>query len=255
MLIDTHAHLYANEFDNDRAVVIENALKNGVKKMLLPNIDLESIEGLHQLAETYPQICYPMMGLHPTSVNNNFKSVLTEMKTFIDSRNYIAIGEIGMDLYWDKTYINEQAEALKIQIEWAKEKKLPVVIHVREAFDEIFEVIDPLNDDNLFGVFHCFTGTLEQAKKILNYGGFKLGVGGVLTFKNSGLDQVIKGIGLEHLVLETDAPYLAPTPHRGKRNESAYVTIIADKLANVKGVSGAEINKITTQNAKTVFNL
>jgi TatD DNase family protein len=196
-----------------------------------------------------------MMGLHPTSVNNNFKSVLTEMKTFIDSRNYIAIGEIGMDLYWDKTYINEQAEALKIQIEWAKEKKLPVVIHVREAFDEIFEVIDPLNDDNLFGVFHCFTGTLEQAKKILNYGGFKLGVGGVLTFKNSGLDQVIKGIGLEHLVLETDAPYLAPTPHRGKRNESAYVTIIADKLANVKGVSGAEINKITTQNAKTVFNL
>ncbi len=255
MLIDTHAHLYANEFDNDRAVVIENALKNGVKKMLLPNIDLESIEGLHQLAETYPQICYPMMGLHPTSVNNNFKSVLTEMKTFIDSKNYIAIGEIGMDLYWDKTYINEQAEALKIQIEWAKEKKLPVVIHVREAFDEIFEVIDPLNDDNLFGVFHCFTGTLEQAKKILNYGGFKLGVGGVLTFKNSGLDQVIKGIGLEHLVLETDAPYLAPTPHRGKRNESAYVTIIADKLANVKGVSGAEINKITTQNAKTVFNL
>jgi TatD DNase family protein len=255
MLIDTHAHLYANEFDNDRAVVIENALKNGVKKMLLPNIDLESIEGLHQLAETYPQICYPMMGLHPTSVNNNFKSVLTEMKTFIDSKNYIAIGEIGMDLYWDKTYINEQAEALKIQIEWAKEKKLPVVIHVREAFDEIFEVIDPLNDDNLFGVFHCFTGTLEQAKKILNYGGFKLGVGGVLTFKNSGLDQVIKGIGLEHLVLETDAPYLAPTPHRGKRNESAYVTIIADKLADVKGVSGAEINKITTQNAKTVFNL
>ena len=255
MLIDTHAHLYANEFDNDRAVVIENALKNGVKKMLLPNIDLESIEGLHQLAETYPQICYPMMGLHPTSVNNNFKSVLTEMKTFIDSKNYIAIGEIGMDLYWDKTYINEQAEALKIQIEWAKEKKLPVVIHVREAFDEIFEVIDPLNDDNLFGVFHCFTGTLEQAKKILNYGGFKLGVGGVLTFKNSGLDQVIKGVGLEHLVLETDAPYLAPTPHRGKRNESAYVTIIADKLADVKGVSGAEINKITTQNAKTVFNL
>ncbi len=255
MLIDTHTHLYSSQFDDDRDEVIKAAINSGVEKLLLPNIDLESVNGMHDLVNAYPKNCYPMMGLHPTSVKSDYKSVLNEIKTLLDENNYIAVGEIGMDLYWDKTFINEQADALKIQIEWAKEKQLPIVIHVRDAFDEIFKVIDPLNDDNLTGVFHCFTGTKAQADKIINYGGFKLGLGGVLTFKNSGLDQVIKQIDLEHLVLETDAPYLAPTPHRGKRNESQYVNLVADKLSDIKEINIEEIKAQTTKNANQVFQL
>jgi len=255
MLIDTHTHLYTEQFNDDREVIIQKAIDSGVEKMLLPNIDLESIEGMHQLVKTYPNNCYAMMGLHPTSVGADYKSVLSKMKALLDENNYIAIGEIGMDLYWDKTFINEQADALKTQIKWAKEKKLPIVIHVRDAFDEIFEVIDPLNDDDLFGVFHCFTGNMEQAQKIINYGGFKLGIGGVLTFKNSGLDKTISQIDLKHLVLETDSPYLAPTPHRGKRNESSYVNLVADKLVDVLGVDRNIIVNETTKNANEIFKL
>ncbi len=255
MLIDTHTHLYTSQFDNDRDEVIKNAIDSGVEKLLLPNIDLDSVKGMHQLVDKYPNNCYAMMGLHPTSVDANYKEVLNKMKLLLDQNNYIAVGEIGMDLYWDKTYINEQADVLKIQIEWAKEKKLPIVIHVRDAFDEIFEVIDPLNDDELFGVFHCFTGNLQQAQKIINYGGFKLGIGGVLTFKNSGLDKTISQIDLQHLVLETDSPYLAPTPHRGKRNESAYVNLVADKLVDVLNLDRQIIVNETTKNAKEVFKI
>lgn len=255
MLIDTHTHLYTEQFDEDREEVIINAINSGVEKLLLPNIDLNSIDGMHQLVETYPNNCFSMMGLHPTSVDNNYKEVLTKMKSLLDKNKYIAVGEIGMDLYWDKKFINEQADALKIQIEWAKEKNLPIVIHVRDAFDEIFEIIDPLNDDKLFGVFHCFTGNLDQANKIINYGGFKLGIGGVLTFKNSGLDQTISQVELKHLVLETDSPYLAPTPHRGKRNESSYVNLVADKLVDVLQVDRDVIVKETTKNANEIFKL
>jgi len=255
-MIDTHTHLYLDQFDDDRTEVVEKAIQNGIDKLLLPNIDLESITGMNALVKQYPNNCFAMMGLHPCSVNADYKSVLTQMKTVLDTNsNYIAIGEIGMDLYWDKTYINEQADALKIQIEWAKEMKLPIVIHVRDAFDEIFEVIDALNDDDLTGVFHCFTGNLDQANHILNYGGFKLGLGGVLTFKNSGLDKIVSQIDMQHLVLETDSPYLAPTPHRGKRNESSYVNLVAQKLADIKNLSIQKIDEITTQNANAVFNL
>jgi TatD DNase family protein len=255
MLIDTHTHLYTEQFDEDRNEVVQNAINSGVEKLLLPNIDLDSINGMHQLIDKYPENCFAMMGLHPTSVDSNYKEVLNKMKSFLDEIDYIAVGEIGMDLYWDKTYINEQADALKIQIEWAKEKGLPIVIHVRDAFDEIFEVIDPLNDDTLFGVFHCFTGNIDQANKIINYGGFKLGIGGVLTFKNSGLDKTISKVDLKHLVLETDSPYLAPAPHRGKRNESSYVNLVADKLVDVLGVNRDVVVKETTKNAKEIFNL
>jgi len=255
MLIDTHTHLYSDQFNDDRHEVIQSAINNGVERLLLPNIDLESIDGMHQLVKDYPNVCYPMMGLHPCSVGADYKDVLAKMKSHLETSKYIAVGEIGMDLYWDKTFINEQADALKIQVEWAKEMNLPIVIHVRDAFDEIFEVIDPLNDDSLTGIFHCFTGDLQQANKILNYGGFKLGLGGVLTFKNSGLDKVVSEIDLKHLVLETDSPYLAPTPHRGKRNESSYVNLVANKLADIKEISLDEVANTTTQNAVEIFKL
>jgi len=255
-MIDTHTHLYLEQFDKDRSEVVENALKNGINKLLLPNINLESVKGMDDLVSQYPNQCFGMMGLHPCSVAADYKTVLSKMKSLLNlNPNYIAIGEIGMDLYWDKTFINEQADALKIQIEWAKTMHLPIVIHVRDAFNEIFEVIDALNDDSLTGVFHCFTGTIEQADHILNYGGFKLGLGGVLTFKNSGLDKVVSQIDMRHLVLETDSPYLAPTPHRGKRNESSYVNLVGQKLADIKNLPIQKIDEITTQNANAVFNL
>jgi len=252
-MIDTHTHLYSSDFDEDRDEVILKAIDSGVDKFFLPNIDLDSIDGMQKLTQKYPNNCFQMMGLHPCSVDSDYKAVLSQMKTHLDNQSYIAIGEIGMDLYWDKTLKNEQADALKIQIEWAKEMKLPVVIHVRDAFDELFEIIDPLNDDDLTGVFHCFTGNLEQANKALNYGGFKLGLGGVLTFKNSGLDKVVDQLDMQYFVLETDAPYLAPTPNRGKRNESVYVNLVAEKLATIKQISLAEVDKITTRNALEVF--
>lgn len=255
MLIDTHTHLYSDQFNDDRKEVIQSAINNGIEKLLLPNIDLDSIDGMHQLVKDYPNVCYPMMGLHPCSVGADYKDVLAKMKNHLETSKYIAVGEIGMDLYWDKTFINEQADALKIQVEWAKEMNLPIVIHVRDAFDEIFEVIDPLNDESLTGIFHCFTGDIQQAHKILNYGGFKLGLGGVLTFKNSRLDKVVSHIDLKHLVLETDSPYLAPTPHRGKRNESSYVSLVANKLSEIKEISVDDVTRTTTQNAIEIFKL
>lgn len=254
-MIDTHTHLYSKDFDEDRDDVIISAINSGVEKLFLPNIDLESIEGMQELVEKYPKNCFQMMGLHPCSVDRNYKEVLSQMRIHLDTNKYIAVGEIGMDLYWDKTLKNEQADALKIQVEWAKEMKLPIVIHVRDAFDELFEVLTPLNDDNLTGVFHCFTGNIDQAKTALNYGGFKLGLGGVLTFKNSGLDKVVDQLDMQHFVLETDSPYLAPTPNRGKRNESTYVNLVAEKLASIKKIGLDEVDRITTQNALEIFKL
>jgi len=233
--------------------IAQNAIDAGVTKLLLPNIDLESINRMHQLVEAFPQNCYAMMGLHPCSVTENYKADLAQLKIHLDKGPYCAVGEIGIDLYWDKSTLKWQQEAFIEQVNWAKEKNLPIAIHVRDAFDETFELLDQLNDDSLTGVFHCFTGTVDQAKKVLNYGGFKLGIGGVLTFKNSGLDQVIKAIDVEHLILETDSPYLAPAPHRGKRNESEYITLIASKLAEVKGMTIEEIARITSTNAESLF--
>lgn len=252
-MIDTHTHLFSEEFKQDIDVVIQNATNVGVEKMLLPNVDLETIDALHDLAKKYPGICYPMMGLHPCSVKENWEDELQGIKKNLDTNNYCAIGEIGIDLYWDKTTFEFQEKAFRQQIIWAKEKKLPVAIHVRNAFDETFKIVDELNDENLTGVFHCFTGNIHQANHIINYGGFKLGIGGVVTFKNGGLDIVLPHIDLSHLVLETDSPYLAPVPYRGKRNESAYLKIIAERLAQIKGVTFEEVDEVTSYNALSLF--
>jgi len=253
-MIDTHTHLYSTEFDADRDAMIQSAIKSGVSKMLMPNVDINSIAGMHELAKKFPQNCFAMMGLHPCSVNENWENDLRTIKDWLDKEKYCAVGEIGIDLYWDKSTLEFQLKAFRTQIQWAKEKKLPIVIHVREAFNETFEIVDELNDENLTGVFHCFSGNLEQAKHIINYGGFKLGIGGVATFKNGGLDKVLPEIGLQHLVLETDSPYLAPVPHRGKRNESSYLTLMANKLAELKGVDVKTIDEVTTKNALQLFS-
>jgi TatD DNase family protein len=253
--IDTHTHLYSTEFDSDRTEMVENAIKAGVKKLLLPNIDVASIEPMYRLCEEFPQNCFPMMGLHPGYVNENWEQDLLIIKKAIDENKHIAIGEIGMDLYWDKTFIEEQKKAFRIQIEWAKELNLPIVIHARDAFDEIFEILDELNDAALSGVFHCFTGTLEQAQKINSYGGFYLGIGGVLTYKKSDLPSVLTEIPLEQIIVETDAPYLPPTPHRGKRNESKFLLHVAEKVAEVKNCSLMEVARITSENAEKLFQL
>ena len=253
--VDTHTHLFSPAFDEDRTEIVQRAIKAGVETMLLPNIDVESIEPLYNLCAQFPQNCFPMMGLHPGSVDEKWEENLEIIRTNLFERKNCAVGEIGMDLYWDKTFVNEQAEAFRRQVNWAKELNLPIVIHAREAFDEIFAIVDELNDERLTGVFHCFTGSLEQAKKIQNYGGFKLGIGGVLTYKKAGLDDILKDVDMSELILETDSPYLPPTPHRGKRNESAYLLHVAEKLADVKGITLAEVAQITTKNANELFKL
>lgn len=253
ILTDTHTHLYSSQFDEDRKQVIEKCLENGISNLFLPGIDSSSIEGMLALEKAFPNNCHAMMGLHPCSVKDNYKEELTIVLDWLNQRDFCAIGEIGIDLYWDKSTLKHQQDAFKTQIEWAKERALPFVIHCRDAFDEIFEIMDELNDDNMKGIFHCFTGNIDQAHHIINYSGFKLGIGGVVTFKNSGLDRVVHQIGLEHLVLETDSPYLAPTPYRGKRNESAYLVNIAQKVAEIHQTSLEKIAEITTQNAKDVF--
>ena len=250
---DTHTHLYSSQFDDDRTEMIERALEKGVSRLFLPNIDSEYITSMLELEKKYPENCFPMMGLHPCSVKENYKDELTIVKDWLNKRAFYAIGEIGIDLYWDKTTLAIQQDAFRTQINWAKERNLPFVIHCRDAFDEIFEIMDEMNDDTMRGIFHCFTGNLEQANHIINYGGFKLGIGGVVTFKNAGLDKVVEQIDIQHLVLETDSPYLAPTPYRGKRNESAYLYNVADKISDLHQISIEEVAKITTANSKEVF--
>jgi TatD DNase family protein len=255
MFIDTHTHLFSEAFDEDRTAMVERSIGAGVEKMLLPNIDVETIDAMHSLVKQYPANCYAMMGLHPGSVKADWEEQLEIIRSNLFTNKYIAVGEIGMDLYWDKTFISEQAQVFRMQVKWAKELQLPIVIHAREAFDEIFEIVDELNDDRLTGVFHCFTGTVEQANHVLNYGRFKLGIGGVLTYKKAALDAVLEKIDLSHIILETDSPYLTPVPFRGKRNESSYLIHIAEKLTDVYGVSLKEIEEKTTQNALELFNL
>jgi TatD DNase family protein len=255
MLIDTHTHLYSSQFDEDRDEAIQRAMDAGVQQLLLPNVDHRSIEGMFALEQKYPGVCFPMMGLHPCSVDEHWETALKQLKKWIDQRSFIAIGEIGMDLYWDKTFQKEQEQAFITQINWAKELKIPIVIHARDSFPEIYKVLDEYNDERLSGVFHCFSGTDEDVRKILNYGGFSFGIGGVATYKKSTLPDAVKHIPLHKLVLETDSPYLAPTPFRGKRNESSYLTHIVAKVSDIFEISEQEIARITTENAKQLFSL
>ena len=254
MFIDTHTHLFVEQFNEDREEVVQRATDAGVEVMLLPNIDLESIPQMNELAAKYPNNCFPMMGLHPGSVDQNWKQTLQTIEKELFENKYIAVGEIGIDLYWSREFEEAQKEVFRQQVLWAKELGKPIVIHAREAFDEIFEIIDELNEESLTGIFHCFTGTLEQANHVIDYGGFKMGLGGVLTYKKSGLDKVIENVDLKHLVLETDSPYLPPTPYRGKRNESSYLLHIAEKLADVQSITLKQVAEVTTQNAKEIFN-
>lgn len=254
-LIDTHAHLYLEEFNNDRDQVIRNAIRSGVKQILCPNIDSQSIEAMERLCNSYPDLCRPMMGLHPTSVKEDYKTELEliHQKLFgTGHKKYIAVGEIGIDLYWDQTFFAQQVEAFSQQLAWAVELNLPIAIHTRNSFDETMKV---LNDfEGVTGVFHCFSGNVEQAEQAVEKG-FLLGIGGVVTFKNSGLDKVVEAIDLSKLIIETDAPFLAPMPYRGKRNESAYVTLVAQKVAILKKCSFEEVCIKTTLSASNLFNL
>ena len=254
-LTDTHTHLYAEQLAPDLDEVIQRAKDNRVQRFFLPNIDSTTIDSMLSLCDKDPDHFFPMMGLHPCSVQANYKEELATIEAALGKRSYCAIGEIGIDLYWDKTFLKEQTEAFALQVNWAKERQLPIVIHARESFEEIFSVLDELNDDRLTGIFHCFTGTVEQAEKVLSYGGFKMGIGGVLTFKKAGLDRVLENIPLEHLVLETDSPYLAPSPFRGKRNESSYLLYVAEKLALVSGKSLEEVARVTTANSREIFGI
>lgn len=254
MLIDTHTHLYLEQFNEDRDQVIQNAIELGIEKFFLPNIDMVSIPGMMALAENYPNVCYPMMGLHPCSVQEGFEVELQKIYATLSDKAIIAIGEIGIDLFWDKTTLPLQREAFRVQVQWAKDMNLPIVIHARDSYNELFEELNVLNDDQLSGVFHCFTGSLQQAEKILSYGNFYLGIGGVSTFKNSGLNNVLPHVPLNRIILETDSPYLAPVPYRGKRNESAYTALVAQHLAILLNKPIEEIADITTQNALQLFH-
>jgi TatD DNase family protein len=254
MITDTHTHLYSEQFDEDRAEMIQRAKDAGVTRFFIPAIDSSYTDSMFLLENNFKEDVFLMMGLHPTSVKENYKEELAHVKEWIDKRDFIAIGEIGIDLYWDKTFLPQQQEVFRTQIQWAKEKKLPIVIHCRDAFDEIFEVLESEKSEELFGIFHCFTGTLEQAQKAISYN-MKLGIGGVATFKNGKIDKFLAKIDIKHIVLETDSPYLAPTPYRGKRNESSYITQVVEKLAIIYELTFHEIAEITTQNSKDIFGV
>lgn len=254
MLIDTHSHIYSTDFKQDLDEVIQRAYSNDVRKIILPNIDSSSVKNLLNLVDTYPHICIPLMGLHPTSVNHDYQEELQVVEYWLKKRKFYGIGEIGIDLYWDKSFLDEQIHAFRFQLDLARQNKLPVVIHVRDSFDEVFQVIQEMNDDQLTGVFHSFSGTIEQAQKIID-AGFKIGVNGIITFKKSGLDEIIRQIDLSNLMLETDSPYLTPTPFRGKRNESSYLVYIAQKIADLHQMTVGDVTKITTENARKLFGI
>lgn len=253
ILTDTHTHLYSKEFDPDRTELIESAIKSGIKRFFLPNIDTASIPGMLLVEQQFPDHCFAMMGLHPCSVNNNYQDELLVIKQWLQKRKFTAIGEIGIDLYWDKTFLQQQQDAFRTQINLAKEYRLPYVIHSRNSFNEVMEIVNEFKNDSIKAIFHCFSGNVQQAEEVIAAGNFKLGIGGVVTFKNSGLDKVVEAIDLKHLVLETDAPYLAPIPHRGKRNEPGYLLSIAKKIAEIKNISVEEVASVTTQNSIEVF--
>ncbi len=250
--IDTHSHIYSEEFKADRQEMLQRSEVAGIGKIYMPNVDHTSIDGMMEVELKNPQQYIPMMGLHPCSVKKDFEKELYRVEEWLGKRKFVAVGEIGTDLHWDKTFWNEQKEAFQIQVNWAKKYQLPISIHCRESMNETIELLEPLLDGKLTGVFHCFTGDAEQAKKITAMG-FFLGIGGVVTFKNSGLDKVVPELNLDHVVLETDAPYLAPVPHRGKRNEPSFIPIIAQRMADLRAMPLAEVEAITTRNAARLF--
>ncbi|MAT90098.1 MAG: hydrolase TatD [Flavobacteriaceae bacterium] len=254
MLTDTHTHLYSGAFDEDRAEMIQRAIDKGVTRFFIPAIDSSYTERMYALEQEFSDNVHLMMGLHPTSVKENFEAELQHVEAQFRKRNFIAVGEIGVDLYWDTTTLDIQQEAFRRQIQLAKDHQLPIVIHCRDAFDEVFEVLEECKDDRLFGIFHCFTGTYDQALQAIRYN-MKLGIGGVVTFKNGKIDTFLDTIDIKHIVLETDAPYLAPAPYRGKRNESAYVRLVCQKVADIYGLSEAEVARITTENSKEIFGI
>ena len=252
-MIDTHSHIYSEDFDADRAEVIQRAKDTGIQLIILPNCDSTTLPQMLALETAYPGYCHATIGLHPTSVKENYKEELALIKSELERRDYLAVGEIGIDLYWDKTLLAEQTIVFKQQIEWALEYHLPVIIHVRDSFRESMNVLASFKNSGLTGVFHSFTGTLEEANEIIDFGGFKLGINGIVTFKNSGLAAVVEKIDLKHMLLETDSPYLTPAPHRGKRNESSYVSLVCEKLAAIYQLSAQEIDEATTRNALELF--
>ncbi len=251
---DTHTHLYSEAFSDDRDEMIQRAISEGVTRFFIPAIDSAYTSSMYALKKSYPENVFLMMGLHPTHVKENYKEELAHVKQELDKGGFYAVGEIGMDLYWDKTFSESQQDAFNIQVNWAKERGMPINIHCRDAFDEVFEVLESQKADTLRGIFHCFTGNKEQAEKAISYN-MKLGIGGVSTFKNGKIDAFLKDIPLEQIVLETDAPYLAPTPFRGKRNESSYLVHIAEKLSDIYELPLAEIARVTTDNSKSVFGI
>jgi len=252
MMIDTHTHLYSEAFDDDREQMIARAVEVGVEQFYIPAIDSGYTQRMYDLEASYPDKMHLMMGLHPTSVKENYLEELALVEEAFKQRSFCAVGEIGIDLYWDKSTLEIQKIAFKRQIQLAKQYGLPIVIHCRDSFDEIFEVLETERDDKLFGIFHCFTGTIEQAHRAIGFN-MKLGIGGVVTFKNGKIDQFLDKIDLEHIVLETDSPYLTPAPHRGKRNESSYLSLVCNKVAQVYNISPEEVARITSQNALEVF--
>lgn len=252
-MIDTHAHIYLPEFDEDRAAIVEKAKKEGIEKILMPNIDNSSIRQMLDTESSYPGFCHAMMGLHPTSVKGDYIEHLNNIEHWLGEREFIAIGEIGIDLYWDQTWEREQREVFRTQLKWAKESGKPVAIHVRNAFDAMFNELDKEHDHRLKGVFHSFSGSHTDLRRALEYPGFMLGINGIVTFKNAGLDKVLAETPPERIITETDSPYLAPVPYRGKRNQPAYMKHTLEKLAEIFGLSVEETNRITTNNAKSLF--
>ncbi len=254
MLIDTHSHIYSEDFLHDRDEALQRAYDNGVRKIILPNIDSGSIKHMLDLADSYPHLCYPLMGLHPTSVDEHYLEELQALDYWLEKKKFYGIGETGIDLYWDTKFINEQKEAFRYQIALAKKHQLPIVIHVRNSFEETLKIVKEEQDGSLKGIFHCFSGDDIQARKVVDLG-FLLGIGGVVTFKNSKLDEIIKTVDIHNLVLETDSPYLSPVPKRGKRNETAYIVYVAQKIAEVYGISVESVAEITTSNARSLFGI
>jgi TatD DNase family protein len=254
IITDTHTHLYSKDFDEDRNEMIQRAIDAGVSRFFIPAIDSTFTQAMYDLVKAYPENIFLMMGLHPTHIKENYLDELQHVEEELAKRKFYAVGEIGIDLYWDKTHLEEQKAAFRKQIQLAKQYKLPIVIHCREAFDEVFEVLEEEKSDDLFGIFHCFSGTYEQALQAISYN-MKLGIGGVVTFKNGKIDQFLHQIELKHIVLETDSPYLAPVPYRGKRNESAYLVKVVEKLGEIYNLLPDEIASITTENSKAVFGI
>jgi len=254
IITDTHTHLYSEAFDDDRKEMIQRAFDAGVQRFFIPAIDSSYTDSMLKLKNDYPDNMFLMMGLHPTSVKQNYKDELEHVEAMLEAHKFCAIGEIGIDLYWDKSTLPIQQDAFRYQIQLAKKYKLPIVIHCREAFQEIFEILESEKDDDLYGIFHCFTGTLDDAHKAISYG-MKLGIGGVVTFKNGKIDQFLNQIDIKHIVLETDSPYLSPVPYRGKRNESSYISNVIEKLSDIYKLSTDVIAEVTTNNSKQIFKI